>query len=95
VAQRDEVDAGAAVLGAYPAVDDDVGGVAEQPRPRVIRKTEATASTTTAPAAYRDGVIRAIRRRAEGPKVIAFCPTWPPPIGPRCWTIRSVACIRP
>ena len=43
----------------------------------------------------RSGRIRATRRFADGPKVIAFCPTIPPPIGPRpgpgpAW-IRSVA----
>ena len=37
----------------------------------------------TAYARLRSGASRRISRLAEGPKVIAFWPTWPPPIGPR------------
>ena len=61
-----------------------------------ISATLATPSTTTAIALTRSGRIRPISRLADGPKVIAFWPTMPPPIGPRpgppCGaSMRSVA----
>ncbi len=45
-------------------------------------KTLTTARPITASARLRSGAIRRISRLAEGPKVIAFWPTMPPPIGP-------------
>ena len=61
-----------------------------------ISATLATPSTTTTIALARSGRIRATSRLADGPKVIAFWPTMPPPIGPRpgppCGaSMRSVA----
>ena len=48
-----------------------------------IRSTDPTVRATTSSAAARSGRIRATIRLADGPKSIAFCPTMPPPIGPR------------
>ena len=66
--------------------------------PSAIKVVLQTASSTTPIARTRSGAIRRIIRLAEGPKVIAFCPTWPPPIGPRPGpgpaTIRSVSFMR-
>src|SRR3954466_14114461 len=63
--------------------------------PMTANPTLTTASATTPSAFARSGRMRPRSRLADGPKFIDFCPTMPPPKGPRpgpgpAWT-RSVS----
>ncbi len=51
--------------------------------PKAIATTLTTVRPMTASVLVRYGDIRPTSRRADGPKALAFCPTMPPPMGPR------------
>ena len=67
--------------------------------PTTLSPTLTTASSSTATAWPRSGPIRRASRLADGPKLIDFWPTMPPPNGPRPGpgpaTTRSVSFIGP
>ena len=67
--------------------------------PTTDSPTLTTASRSTPIALLRSGPKRPTSRFAEGQKSSDFCPTMPPPKGPRPgpgpWTTRSVSFIGP